>query len=156
MMFTSLNADCDASSRCSTASPSGESVAYYPDNLFYSSCIEFTDLSVSSASFVPTVTAISSCPDLQWMVQSMVSSVAPSNGGPMHLLYLFLSSHSSQSNFSLSLLPQISPEEEEKKRVRRERNKMAAAKCRNRRRELTDTLQAVSILQIFVKTRHIA
>ncbi|KAL0165123.1 hypothetical protein M9458_040876, partial [Cirrhinus mrigala] len=32
--------------------------------------------------------------------------------------------------------------EEEKKRVRRERNKMAAAKCRNRRRELTDTLQA--------------
>lgn len=32
MMFTSLNADCDASSRCSTASPSGESVAYYPLN----------------------------------------------------------------------------------------------------------------------------
>ncbi|KAG9336468.1 hypothetical protein JZ751_002815 [Albula glossodonta] len=36
----------------------------------------------------------------------------------------------------------LSPEEEEKKRIRRERNKMAAAKCRNRRRELTDTLQA--------------
>ncbi|PNI84351.1 FOS isoform 9, partial [Pan troglodytes] len=33
-------------------------------------------------------------------------------------------------------------EEEEKRRIRRERNKMAAAKCRNRRRELTDTLQA--------------
>lgn len=40
--------------------------------------------------------------------------------------------------------PQLSPEEEEKRRIRRERNKMAAAKCRNRRRELTDTLQAVS------------
>lgn len=39
---------------------------------------------------------------------------------------------------------QLTPEEEEKKRIRRERNKMAAAKCRNRRRELTDTLQAVS------------
>lgn len=39
--------------------------------------------------------------------------------------------------------PQLSPEEEEKRRIRRERNKMAAAKCRNRRRELTDTLQAV-------------
>lgn len=39
---------------------------------------------------------------------------------------------------------QLSPEEEEKRRIRRERNKMAAAKCRNRRRELTDTLQAVS------------
>ncbi|NXE48124.1 FOS protein, partial [Casuarius casuarius] len=36
----------------------------------------------------------------------------------------------------------LSPEEEEKRRIRRERNKMAAAKCRNRRRELTDTLQA--------------
>lgn len=39
-------------------------------------------------------------------------------------------------------LEQISPEEEEKRRIRRERNKQAAAKCRNRRRELTDTLQA--------------
>lgn len=41
-------------------------------------------------------------------------------------------------------LPQISPEEEERRRVRRERNKLAAAKCRNRRKELTDFLQAVS------------
>lgn len=39
---------------------------------------DFTDLAVSGASFVPTVTAISSSPDLQWMVQSVVSSVAPS------------------------------------------------------------------------------
>lgn len=29
--------------------------------------------------------------------------------------------------------------------MRRERNKIAAAKCRNRRRELIDTLQAVSM-----------
>lgn len=36
---------------------------------------------------------------------------------------------------------QISPEEEERRRVRRERNKLAAAKCRNRRKELTDFLQ---------------
>ncbi|XP_041070176.1 proto-oncogene c-Fos-like [Carcharodon carcharias] len=33
------------------------------------------------------------------------------------------------------------PEDEEKRKVRRERNKLAAAKCRNRRRELTDSLQ---------------
>ncbi|XP_076971780.1 fos-related antigen 1 isoform X2 [Tamandua tetradactyla] len=39
-------------------------------------------------------------------------------------------------------VPQISPEEEERRRVRRERNKLAAAKCRNRRKELTDFLQA--------------
>ncbi|XP_051952494.1 protein c-Fos-like [Xyrauchen texanus] len=36
----------------------------------------------------------------------------------------------------------LSPEEEERKRIRRERNKLAAAKCRNRRQELTNSLQA--------------
>lgn len=40
---------------------------------------------------------------------------------------------------------QLTPEEEEKRRVRRERNKLAAAKCRNRRRELTEMLQGVSL-----------
>lgn len=53
----------------------------------------------------------------------------------------------SQSNvtniFSVSLSPKLSQEEIERRRVRRERNKLAAAKCRNRRRELTDTLQNV-------------
>ncbi|XP_062393247.1 fos-related antigen 2 [Sardina pilchardus] len=38
----------------------------------------------------------------------------------------------------------VSQEEAERRRVRRERNRMAAAKCRNRRRELTDTLQSES------------
>ncbi|KAK7151178.1 hypothetical protein R3I93_012193 [Phoxinus phoxinus] len=136
MMFTSLNADCDASSRCSTASPSGESVAYYQTQ-------DFTDLSVSSASFVPTVTAISSCPDLQWMVQPMISSVAPSNGGARPYNpnpYPKMRVTGTKSNKRAR--EQLSPEEEDKKRVRRERNKMAAAKCRNRRRELTDTLQS--------------
>lgn len=47
-------------------------------------------------------------------------------------------------NLMASVFPtQLTPEEEEKRRVRRERNKLAAAKCRNRRRELTDRLQAV-------------
>lgn len=45
---------------------------------------------------------------------------------------------------TLFLFVQLTPEEEEKRRVRRERNKLAAAKCRNRRRELTDRLQSVS------------
>ena len=48
--------------------------------IFFISLQDFTDLSVTSASFIPTVTAISSCPDLRWMVQPVVSSVAPSNG----------------------------------------------------------------------------
>lgn len=46
-------------------------------------------------------------------------------------------------NLVLDLGHQLSPEEEEKRRIRRERNKLAAAKCRNRRRELTEKLQAV-------------
>lgn len=45
---------------------------------------------------------------------------------------------------SFSLSPKLSQEEIERRRIRRERNKLAAAKCRNRRRELTDTLQHVS------------
>ena len=152
----------------------------------------------SPASFVPTVTAISSCPDLQWMVQSVVSSVAPSTGRAhpyspntstsfsrartqgnkaqsssrrgrieqvdalfvvvvvVVVVYYWIQPlckclipypNVGKLNFSRYLL-QLAPEEEEKRRLRRERNKMAAAKCRNRRRELTDTLQAVSIFVI--------
>ncbi|EMP30697.1 Proto-oncogene c-Fos [Chelonia mydas] len=112
MMYQGFTTDYDASSsRCSSASPAGDSLTYYtsPADSFSSmgspvNQQDFcTDLAVSSANFVPTVTAISTSPDLQWL---------------------------------------LSPEEEEKRRIRRERNKMAAAKCRNRRRELTDTLQA--------------
>uniref|UniRef100_A0A8C2F3G4 V-fos FBJ murine osteosarcoma viral oncogene homolog Aa n=1 Tax=Cyprinus carpio TaxID=7962 RepID=A0A8C2F3G4_CYPCA len=101
--------------------------------------------SSTQGSFVPTVTAISSTPDLQWMVQpTIITSVAPCLGRAE-------SSEPAKSKPAgnkgkcaarKSKSEQLSPEEEEKKRIRRERNKMAAAKCRNRRRELTDTLQA--------------
>lgn len=50
-----------------------------------------------------------------------------------------------QSNRLFLIDFQPSKEEEERRRIRRERNKIAAAKCRNRRRELIDTLQAVSM-----------
>uniref|UniRef100_A0A8C6LX40 V-fos FBJ murine osteosarcoma viral oncogene homolog Aa n=1 Tax=Nothobranchius furzeri TaxID=105023 RepID=A0A8C6LX40_NOTFU len=83
--------------------------------------------------FVPTVTAISSTPDFQWMVQpTIITSVSPSSCGKQ----------ANEPQSAHQATPKLSPEEEEKKRVRRERNKMAAAKCRSRRRELTDTLQA--------------
>ncbi|KAF4091955.1 hypothetical protein AMELA_G00015660 [Ameiurus melas] len=137
-MFSTIGTDLTYSSMASPLNPAQD----------------FTDLAVSGASFVPTVTAISSSPDLQWMVQSVVSSVAPSESR--------VHPYSSDMTFSRARMvktlsgnkapgsttsrrgrmEQIAPEEEEKKRLRRERNKMAAAKCRNRRRELTDTLQA--------------
>lgn len=83
------------------------------------------------------------------MVQPLISSVAPS-----HRAHPYSSSTTysrpgmraaaskAHNSTKRGRFEQITPEEEEKRRIRRERNKQAAAKCRNRRRELTDTLQA--------------
>uniref|UniRef100_A0A3B4UQH8 Protein c-Fos n=1 Tax=Seriola dumerili TaxID=41447 RepID=A0A3B4UQH8_SERDU len=104
----------------------------------------------SSASFIPTVTAISTSPDLQWMVQPLISSVAPS-----HRAHPYTSSPSpayprpamrpgaskAHGSTKRSRMEQVIIIQREKRRIRRERNKQAAAKCRNRRRELTDTLE---------------
>ncbi|XP_059213025.1 v-fos FBJ murine osteosarcoma viral oncogene homolog Ab [Centropristis striata] len=155
MMFTGFNTECDTSSRCSTASPSGDNL-YYPSPAgSYSSMgspqsQDFTDLTASSASFIPTVTAISTSPDLQWMVQPLISSVAPSHRAhpyssspsPAYSRPGMRSASRVHSSTKRGKVEQVTPEEEEKRRIRRERNKQAAAKCRNRRRELTDTLQA--------------
>ncbi|XP_044232845.1 proto-oncogene c-Fos-like [Thunnus albacares] len=154
-MFTAFNTECDSSSRCTTASPSGDNLGYYPSPAgSYSSMgspqsQDFTDLTASSASFIPTVTAISTSPDLQWMVQPLISSVAPSHRvhpyspSPAYSRPAMKSAASKAHNSpKRGRADQVSAEEEEKRRIRRERNKQAAAKCRNRRRELTDTLQA--------------
>uniref|UniRef100_A0A8D0HFN1 Protein c-Fos n=1 Tax=Sphenodon punctatus TaxID=8508 RepID=A0A8D0HFN1_SPHPU len=165
MMYQGFTTDYDASSsRCSSASPAGDSLTYYPSPADSFSSIgspvnpqDFcTDLAVSSANFVPTVTAISTSPDLQWLVQpTLISSVAPSQnrahpygvptsspGAYSRPGMVKTAGGRGQSIGRMGKIEQLSPEEEEKRRVRRERNKMAAAKCRNRRRELTDTLQA--------------
>ncbi|XP_034404085.1 protein fosB isoform X2 [Cyclopterus lumpus] len=132
-------------------------------------------------SFVPTVTAITTSQDLQWMVQpTLVSSQASGQSGSTGTTTMTQSmslvdpydmpgpSYSSGSAFTSASLDNpgsapgpspgpvrlsrtrsrrtrdesLTPEEEDKRRVRRERNKLAAAKCRNRRRELTDRLQS--------------
>ncbi|XP_018429844.1 PREDICTED: proto-oncogene c-Fos [Nanorana parkeri] len=154
---SSSSTDYEAvSSRCSSASPAGDSMSYYPSPSASFSSMgspltppEFgTD---SSTSFVPTVTAISTSADLQWLVQpTLISSVAPSQArahpygaAPAYSRSGVLKgSGRGHSQGRRGKVEQLSPEEEEKRKVRRERNKMAAAKCRNRRRELTDTLQA--------------
>ncbi|XP_059898558.1 v-fos FBJ murine osteosarcoma viral oncogene homolog Ab [Gadus macrocephalus] len=159
MMYNAFNADCDSSSRCSTASPAGDSFGYYPSPAGSDSSIgspqsqDFTDLTVSStSSFVPTLTAISSSADLQWMVQPLISSVAPSHRAhpytpspspsPSPAYSMRAQAPKAHNSIKRSRTEQVYSEEDEKRRVRRERNKQAAAKCRNRRRELTDTLQA--------------
>uniref|UniRef100_S4REY7 Protein c-Fos n=1 Tax=Petromyzon marinus TaxID=7757 RepID=S4REY7_PETMA len=107
--------------------------------------------------FVPTLTAVASSPDLRWMVQpSVITSAAAAetggrcphptrsaggsiaSGGHPHR---GLGAHA-EKEARRGGPAQLNPEEDEKRRVRRERNKQAAAKCRHRRRELTDTLQA--------------
>ncbi|KAM6961018.1 protein c-Fos-like [Aplochiton taeniatus] len=161
MFLNKLESDMDSPSNCSTASPVGETLTHYPKTQENSSSSDSSsetssakespcqDMDIDDAPFVPTVTAISSTPDLQWMVQpTIITSVSPSPGSQQ--ANEVPSSHQAPPKAGVSKgknpgrkgkNEQLSPEEEEKKRVRRERNKMAAAKCRNRRRELTDTLQ---------------
>ncbi|KAM8940327.1 fos-related antigen 1 [Pelodytes ibericus] len=95
----------------------------------------------SSSPFIPTLNAITSNQELNWMVQPNVRNLAlPPYHSSCHgvirtmpgILHMGRRRHGEH----------VSHEEEERRRVRRERNKIAAAKCRNRRKELTDYLQA--------------
>ncbi|XP_026868829.2 fos-related antigen 1a isoform X2 [Electrophorus electricus] len=117
-----------------------------------------------SSQFVPSLNAITSSQDLQWLVQpSLLPTPGPSRA-PCHPYPLpprtgSMNPHQPQSHLlrpgvirplavtasgssaRRRIDDHLSPEEFERRRVRRERNKLAAAKCRNRRRELTDMLQ---------------
>ncbi|XP_061644175.1 fos-related antigen 1a isoform X1 [Phyllopteryx taeniolatus] len=121
-----------------------------------------------SSQFVPSLNAITTNQDLQWLVQpSLMHPPGPSRS-PVPP-YPSLSRTRPQvpppppppSSHSYFIRPgviragansvtgstrrrndeHLSHEELDRRRIRRERNKLAAAKCRNRRRELTDTLQ---------------
>ncbi|XP_068766348.1 protein FosB isoform X1 [Struthio camelus] len=181
-MYQGFPGDYDSASRCSS-SPSAESQYLSSVDSFGSptaaaAAQECSGLGDMPSSFVPTVTAITTSQDLQWLVQpTLISSVAQSQppGGPMaHQQQqqpppptapvdpydLPGPSYSTPGMGTFGTGPSpgaarptrarprrsreetLTPEEEEKRRVRRERNKLAAAKCRNRRRELTDRLQA--------------
>uniref|UniRef100_A0A8C3U6G2 FosB proto-oncogene, AP-1 transcription factor subunit n=1 Tax=Catharus ustulatus TaxID=91951 RepID=A0A8C3U6G2_CATUS len=172
-MFQGFPGDYDSGSRCSS-SPSAESQYLSPLDSFGSPAAagaaqECGGLGDMPGSFVPTVTAITTSQDLQWLVQpTLISSVAPgaamAQPPPLDPYDLPGPSYSAPGLGAFAGPPApaptparaprarprrsreetLTPEEEEKRRVRRERNKLAAAKCRNRRRELTDRLQAVS------------
>ncbi|XP_076004856.1 protein c-Fos-like [Genypterus blacodes] len=136
-----------SSSSCSTASPGGDTPGcsqHPPDSL--SSSEDITEDTETSAadSFVPTVTAVSSSPDLRWMVQPTVITSSSRDKTPTHGAIQSSSPARASKVQPSSRKGQKEPsrEEEERRRIRRERNKIAAAKCRNRRRDLIDTLQA--------------
>ncbi|XP_072545203.1 fos-related antigen 2 isoform X1 [Salminus brasiliensis] len=116
------------------------------------------DMPGSSSAFIPTINAITTSQDLQWMVQPTVITSMSNPYTRPHPYGLSVSSGPGLLGHTALARPgvirsigdargrrkrdeQLTPEEEEKRRVRRERNKLAAAKCRNRRRELTEMLQ---------------
>ncbi|KAG6921717.1 FBJ osteosarcoma oncogene B [Chelydra serpentina] len=181
-MYQGFPGDYDSTSRCSS-SPSAESQYLSSVDSFGSptgaaASQECSGLGEMPGSFVPTVTAITTSQDLQWLVQpTLISSMAqsqpqgqqmshppppppavdpydlpgtsystpgmgPYGAGPSTAGEAAPSSRSARARPRRTREETLTPEEEEKRRVRRERNKLAAAKCRNRRRELTDRLQA--------------
>ncbi|XP_060938717.1 fos-related antigen 2 [Limanda limanda] len=116
------------------------------------------DMPGSNSAFIPTINAITTSQDLQWMVQPTVITSMSNPYSRSHPYGHHLSNGPGMLGHNTLARPgvirsigdargrrkrdeQLTPEEEEKRRVRRERNKLAAAKCRNRRRELTDMLQ---------------
>ncbi|XP_059213024.1 protein c-Fos-like [Centropristis striata] len=152
-MHSDSSTEFDSSSSCSTASPGGDTpgCSQHPPDSLSSSVDSAKETSAAAAdSFVPTVTAISTSPDLRWMVQpTVITSVSPASGRAKTKTRGGSTQSSSPPGANKAkpsnrkgLKDKPSKEEEERRRIRRERNKIAAAKCRNRRRELIDTLQA--------------
>ncbi|MBN3313727.1 FOSL2 protein, partial [Atractosteus spatula] len=163
-MYQDYPGNYDTSSRGSSASPaqpesftSGCSTIGSP--ISTSSYQKYrVDMPGSSSAFIPTINAITTSQDLQWMVQpTVITSMSspysrshpyglPSSSGPGSLGHTALARPGvirsiGDTRGRRRRDEQLTPEEEEKRRVRRERNKLAAAKCRNRRRELTEQLQ---------------
>ncbi|NXI30130.1 FOS protein, partial [Sterrhoptilus dennistouni] len=130
MMYQGFSGEYEApSSRCSSASPAGDSLTYYPSP---------ADSFSSMGSPVNPQVSSRACRLRSGPGQEHPGGDGTGAGGAG----LAAPGGRGQSIGRRGKVEQLSPEEEEKRRIRRERNKMAAAKCRNRRRELTDTLQA--------------
>ncbi|XP_028995087.1 fos-related antigen 2 isoform X2 [Betta splendens] len=163
-MYQDYSGNYDTSSRGSSTSPaqpesftSGSSTIGSP--ISTSSYQKYrVDMPGSNSAFIPTINAITTSQDLQWMVQPTVITSMSNPYSRSHPYGHHLTSGPGLLGHNTLPRPgvirsigdargrrkrdeQLTPEEEEKRRVRRERNKLAAAKCRNRRRELTEMLQ---------------
>uniref|UniRef100_A0A1A8JRP7 Fos-like antigen 2 n=1 Tax=Nothobranchius kuhntae TaxID=321403 RepID=A0A1A8JRP7_NOTKU len=163
-MYQDYSGNYDTSSRGSSTSPvqpesftSGSSTIGSP--ISTSNYQKYrVDMPGSNSAFIPTINAITTSQDLQWMVQPTVITSMSNPYSRSHPYSHHLTNGPGLLAHNALARPgvirsigdargrrkrdeQLSPEEEEKRRVRRERNKLAAAKCRNRRRELTEMLQ---------------
>ncbi|KAK5614378.1 Fos- antigen 2 [Crenichthys baileyi] len=162
-MYQDYSGNYDTSSRGSSTSPaqpesftSGSSTIGSP--ISTSNYQKYrVDMPGSNSAFIPTINAITTSQDLQWMVQPTVITSMSNPYSRSHPYGHHLTNGPGLLSHNTLARPgvirstgdlrrrkreeQLTPEEEEKRRVRRERNKLAAAKCRNRRRELTEMLQ---------------
>ncbi|XP_053191011.1 fos-related antigen 2 [Scomber japonicus] len=163
-MYQDYSGNYDTSSRGSSTSPaqpesftSGSSTIGSP--ISTSAYQKYrVDMPGSNSAFIPTINAITTSQDLQWMVQPTVITSMSNPYSRSHPYSHHLTNGPGLLGHNTLARPgvirsigdargrrkrdeQLTPEEEEKRRVRRERNKLAAAKCRNRRRELTELLQ---------------
>ncbi|XP_014846242.1 PREDICTED: proto-oncogene c-Fos-like isoform X1 [Poecilia mexicana] len=154
-MHPDSSSELDPSSSCSPAAPGGDTPGCSlrpPDSL--SSSVDSAKVDAilvvkqdgdtsAPAAFVPSVTAISTSPELKWMVQptAITSGFAKTKTDGANQSSPTGAKRAKTCN-KKAQKEQPSKEDEERRRIRRERNKIAAAKCRNRRRELIDSLQA--------------
>ncbi|XP_037541372.1 proto-oncogene c-Fos [Nematolebias whitei] len=90
----------------------------------------------AAASFAPT------SPELKRMAQPPAAAPPCAKGKTRGAAQAAGAKKAKPCNSKKGQREQPSKEDDERRRIRRERNKIAAAKCRNRRRELIDTLQA--------------
>uniref|UniRef100_A0A3B3TUV9 Protein c-Fos n=1 Tax=Poecilia latipinna TaxID=48699 RepID=A0A3B3TUV9_9TELE len=142
-MHPDSSSELDPSSSCCPAAPGGDTPGCSlrpPDSL--SSSVDSDGDTSAPAAFVPSVTAISTSPELKWMVQptAITSGFAKTKTDGSNQSSPTGAKRAKTCALSRASCP--SKEDEERRRIRRERNKIAAAKCRNRRRELIDSLQA--------------
>ncbi|XP_054875995.1 protein c-Fos-like isoform X2 [Poeciliopsis prolifica] len=145
-MHPDSSSELDPSSSCSPAAPGGDTpgCSLRPPDSLSSSVDSAKDGDTSApAAFVPSVTVISTSPELKWMVQptAITSGFAKTKTDGANQSSPTGAKRAKTCN-KKAQKEQPSKEDEERRRIRRERNKIAAAKCRNRRRELIDTLQA--------------
>uniref|UniRef100_A0A3B3VBP8 Protein c-Fos n=1 Tax=Poecilia latipinna TaxID=48699 RepID=A0A3B3VBP8_9TELE len=143
-MHPDSSSELDPSSSCCPAAPGGDTPGCSlrpPDSL--SSSVDSDGDTSAPAAFVPSVTAISTSPELKWMVQptAITSGFAKTKTDGSNQSSPTGAKRAKTCN-KKAQKEQPSKEDEERRRIRRERNKIAAAKCRNRRRELIDSLQA--------------
>ncbi|XP_016337999.1 fos-related antigen 2-like [Sinocyclocheilus anshuiensis] len=96
-----------------------------------SSSISQVEMQISKSPFIATVSAVTSRQELRWIIEPVMPSES--------LEQTSEPTAAQKESFKRNI--HLTPDEEEKIRRRRERNKIAAAKCRNRRRELIDLLQ---------------